>query len=66
MAKPRPLYKSITSKKEIQIAYKEKEDHVVAEFQVNTEDFKLPEASFLGVVVEKMAKITAEFYWMKK
>lgn len=53
-------------KKEIQIAYKEKEDHVVAEFQVNTEDFKLPEASFLGVVVEKMAKITAEFYWVKK
>lgn len=53
-------------KKEVQITYKEKADHVLAEFEINTEDFQLPKASFLGVVVENKAKITAQFYWVAK
>lgn len=53
-------------KKDIQLNYTEKEDYVLAEFTINTTDFNLPNASFLGVQVENQAKITAQFYWTTK
>lgn len=53
-------------KKDIEISYKEKDDYILAEFYINTDDFKLPKASFLGVGVESIVTINAQFYWVSK
>ena len=44
-------------KKEIQFAYEEKDSMMVAKFDVNAADFKMPHAKYLGVEVNDIVSI---------
>lgn len=63
-AKAKIIINNIT--KEIEINFLEKDNYVEAEFEINTSDFNLSPASFLGVKVSNKVKVTSKYFWESK
>lgn len=52
--------------KDINFNYKSHANFATAEFYLDTNDFKLPKAEFLGVKVDTKVKIEVKYFWESK